>query len=759
MATLSDTLQQNQKTLQRGPNGELAYGSQPTQPSLQQLTGAAGLPAAPITPIGQASIGANPDQMKMAGTPQQKTAALNQSISQTPQAAVSVPQPPAGTQNLQQTLAEQQTSNQTTAEQQVQQQKSKDLANLGGLGDRVQSFIDSQKQAIGNAAGSQLTTGVSTTATNPLNGQPLSPDQQAALTKWAANPQDPNAVLAANQALGANVSDTTAKTLDPAQLSQLYNSATQTISAGAQSTVAPSLAVSDLIRDPKFGYDLPTLSNLLGVDQPTLANMNAQQLANAVAGVTSSQFNTTQQLQGQINSGLLGAAGTGLAQQAHRSNAATGVAASEQQMQNLSNSVSNADQVQFNGQTYTAEQLLGNSGISNIITTALNAGPNSTQMQQIQANEPQLYQYITQHQAALTQAANQMSGAATQFNTNIQSAQQMASDWGDVFGGAATLQSGVTGARGSAIVSAASQLSPEQQTAVKSQLQTLTANNPQLAQEMGNLQGPQAASVIQSVATNSPAWQSYQQGIQKAQAAQQIDTSTPQGQDAALQLLTGDGSMSMAKLQQMSSAAQAQQNLGMGSNTVLSQFGGQMPTAQQLQQLLQNNIQSPSLSNLASGQNQPSGQIQLAGPSPTALSAAQQSALTKLQGQASTPGQLTGNDLQAAGLTLDEALSLKPGQSNIDPSALQNLQISLRNQNTGSLIGKALNASTDPTAQISSLQQLLGSADAQHINNEEVNNQIQTIQDAVNASTDAAKKAQIQKQIQGITQYVQNSRF
>lgn len=69
MATLADTLK---KQTVRGPGGQL---SETTPEELQSLTDKAGLQAPPLTPLGGAMIGANPDQQKMIIRKAQKLAA------------------------------------------------------------------------------------------------------------------------------------------------------------------------------------------------------------------------------------------------------------------------------------------------------------------------------------------------------------------------------------------------------------------------------------------------------------------------------------------------------------------------------------------------------------------------------------------------------------------------------------------------------------------------------------------------------------
>ncbi len=163
MATLTETLRKNkqQSQLTRGADGSLQENS---KKDITQLTNENGLATAPTTAIGAGMLGANPDVQKMMGTPAQLSAALNkQQDTAKPQA------------NLQTALRQQQVRTATTADESQKMQKSKDMENLGGLGDRVVSFINTQKQLLQTQADNVQTAGApQAQAQTQFQGQDIS---------------------------------------------------------------------------------------------------------------------------------------------------------------------------------------------------------------------------------------------------------------------------------------------------------------------------------------------------------------------------------------------------------------------------------------------------------------------------------------------------------------------------------------------------------------------------------------------------------
>jgi hypothetical protein len=399
MATLTETLRKNkqQSQLTRGADGSLQENS---KKDITQLTEQNGLATAPTTAIGAGMLGANPDVQKMMGTPAQLSAALNKKQDTAkPQA------------NLQTALRQQQARTTATAEESQKMQKSKDMEDLGGLGDRVVSFINTQKQLLQAQADNVQTAGApQAQAQTQFQGQDISrlAPQLEALRNDPTNMQ---LMLEVQQSLGMD----TTKQLDPAQINSLYEDATSTISRQGASVIDDSLNVSNLINDPNFGYSPAQLSELLGLPEANIAGMSVGQLRDQINKTIEQEYNQAQTLQQQAGSTQLGAAERGLARQAGRELSATGVRATEADMQNLQSQIESADVVSFAGKRLKVDELLKDETISGIIKEYLEAGPDSEIRKQVDSSEPALKDFIAKNQAALQDAASQLEAGASEF--------------------------------------------------------------------------------------------------------------------------------------------------------------------------------------------------------------------------------------------------------------------------------------------------------------------------------------------------------
>lgn len=402
MPTLQETIRKSGNPLVRDANGVL---TQQSNKGIQQLTQQAGLVAPPSTAIGAGMIGAGPDTQKMMGSPAQKKAALS--------LAPSAPQ-----QDLSTAVRTAQARSQTTGEEQGKLQKSTDMSNLGGLGDRVTDFIDSQRQKLSAAAPEAVQAQTAQTVQgNQINGLPNNITGDALvsvkqlLTQLHANPSDQNLQLQLNQALGYDVKNQ----LDPAQISSLYESAVDSISRGGAGTVDDKLTTADLINGGKFGYSAEQLSGLLGLPPEQIAQLSVGQLRDTINQVTDREFNQSQTLQDQATSGNLGTAERGLARQAGKEASATGIRASEADMGRLQQSIANADEVAFGGKEYKVDDLLKDETISNIIKDYMESGEGSDIRKQVEASEPGLVKFIQDHQAVLQDATSKLETGAGEF--------------------------------------------------------------------------------------------------------------------------------------------------------------------------------------------------------------------------------------------------------------------------------------------------------------------------------------------------------
>lgn len=384
MGSLADKL----KKTTRDANGQLAEQS---PEEVQSLASKAGLASAPLTPMGTAAIGGNEHQQKMAGAPNQKMAALSMSMQPGMDLATATRQG--------------QVRSQATAPEQATQQKGQDLQALGGVGDRVNDLINAQRSRLASAAP------VEAQAVDQFNGRDLS-SIKPLLAQLRSNPGDMNLQLAVNKELGYDIS----RQLSPDEINSLYESSVNTITKGANGNIDHDLTVTDLINNGSMGYDAPTLAHLLGVPEEQLSTMTVAQLRNQVNQVQANEFSKSAETDQAQQSTQLGTAERQLAHQAGMENARVGTRSSEADVQKVEQAIANGDQVQFGGKSYTVEDLLSDSNISDIISNYMNSAPGSPGRTQLEQSEPELIKFIQGNQAVLHDAAERLSRGATDFH-------------------------------------------------------------------------------------------------------------------------------------------------------------------------------------------------------------------------------------------------------------------------------------------------------------------------------------------------------
>lgn len=389
MATLQQTLRglpQANDQLTRGPGGVLQRGS-----TLQQATQQAGLAAAPTTPMAAQMTGASAQAAKMAGTPQQMQAALQQSTE-----AVTL-----GT-----ALRRKQYGREATAEELGAMSKSADMQKLGGLGDRVTKMISTEYGKL-SAAQAQLT------PTAEYSGKDLAPifPELEIIKTNPTSPEAMSAMVRVNTYLGKDPNSV----LSATEFNKLYQDAQTAITSVAKTTIrdVESIPIAEVVSD--LGYDLPTLSALLEVPELDLQKYTVKQLQDRINQVATEEFAQTQRLQEQAVSPLVGVAERGLAREAARELSAVGVRATEADIQRLTGELSRADQVTFMGQTRAYADWLADDEVSAMIKEVVDSPADSQLRKDVKSQAPDFYNFITRNEAALKQAASQIETGTSKF--------------------------------------------------------------------------------------------------------------------------------------------------------------------------------------------------------------------------------------------------------------------------------------------------------------------------------------------------------
>jgi hypothetical protein len=531
MATLADTLRKRQeKQLVRGPGGIL---SETSQPDTQQLAGQAGLVIPPTTPIGVAMIGGNPDQQKMAGTPAQLNAALNKARDAA-----------APESSLQTALRRQQVRTQATAQEAGKLQKSADMQALGGLGDRVTNFIDAQRQLL-QEQGQEAATGggVEVAAVDKFAETNLVPIKDK-LKELRKNPNNMQLMLEIQQALGMDIN----KQLAPGEVEKLYEEAVSAIARGGAEVVDDALTVEDLLTQPDFGYDVNSLSELLGVPADQLVNYNLTQLRQQISAVADQEFAQTQQLAQQAGSTQLGVAERGLARQAGMEASRVGLRSTEADVARIEEQIQRADRVLFGGQEYSVDQLLQDETISKIINDYMKSGPDSEFRKIVERGEPGLINFIKQNEAVIADATEKLELGASEFKQIQDSNKELQSKpfggiklddslASQIIPGFGTLQAQRVDPNTVPLLKYVTSKGPQAGTAVASELNAAVQNNPTLTKQVPRLTEQQ----LTNLGIENGAGSLWAQAKSSDDTYKQIRNIAPSDTNALLQIKFGPG--------------------------------------------------------------------------------------------------------------------------------------------------------------------------------------------------------------------------
>ena len=405
MATLKQTLRglpQADDQISRGPGGVLQRG-----PTLQEATKAAGLAAAPTTPLAAQMTGASTQAAKMAGTPQQMQAALQQATQA----------PTLGT-----ALRQKQYGREVTAAEAGAMSKSADMQKLGGLGDRVTKMVQNEYDKLSAVTAkpaaateyagkdiTQIAGDLEIVRTNPTSQE--AKEAMVRINTFLGK-TDPNAVLEATE------------------FNKLYQDAQTAIGGAAAIAIRDvrDIPISEVVGD--LGYDLPALAGLLNVPEQDLQKYTVKQLQDKVDQVSREEFSRAQQLQQQATSPLVGAAERGLAREAGRELSVTGVRASEADMQRLASEIDSADQVSLMGQTKSYADWLADDEISAMVKEVLDSPANSQLRKDLKEQAPDFYNFVTRNETALKAASANIETGATQFKQIQESNKKAIEDLG-----------------------------------------------------------------------------------------------------------------------------------------------------------------------------------------------------------------------------------------------------------------------------------------------------------------------------------------
>lgn len=536
--------------LQQGFKAGNQLGQASTE-EIGQLAGAAEQPVLPTNPLQGTTLGANPDQAKMLGTPANKLNALRYSIRQ------SMDQGTASRRNEAQVMDAQAQKDKADRAAQLQQ-----LA--GTLDGRVQALAISTLNAQqGTESGLRLDP--SATAGVPAESQAEFTQLMGKVGNGTVTGNDLarlNAILG-NTEVGSQL---TAQALK----SKFMSGSTQ-LGDALKAGLADSMKASELDMSQLAPGGKADVATLLGMTEEEIDEMTVTDLLGAVQTKQQADFTATQRLQDQATSPLLGQAQRAEARAALRGEAAGGALSAEDSIKDIQQQLDTANTVQIGQDSVPVEKLLSDEYLSGLVKSFLD-DPASSSSAALRADSPDLVEWIETNRAGLEQLTAGIDKASADFSalqeTNKKLVQpadpdyagpaisqdalkQIIPDWGNLRGEAysdATLPAIVNFAKNSGVPASI-------RAGVVDGLNKLATKYPQYAKEMGSLT---PADIYQMGLDKPGAMQNYVDFLDNSAYLQMADTSTP----AALLSSVGIGPESEQQLTEL----RRMQSLGIGSS-------------------------------------------------------------------------------------------------------------------------------------------------------------------------------------------------
>lgn len=487
-------------SLKRNAQGQLVEEVNPLQ-KLAQERGQ----QIPMTPLGASMAGANPDQQKMVGVPNQKQAAIRINNDQTTTTAEAA-------------AAKQYKQPQSQQQQSITERAKELAATLADTHGQVGTYIANAMQQMAPPPAPGL---AAPTPADPAQQQVVTGAFSAAqslLTSGRAV-NDPAVVTEINKLMAA-----TGLTAD--QLTQQLTSNAQSGTSGAGQAAAGavqnSVSVGNLL--PQLDTSAGELASLLGVPEAEIAGMSLDQLSLAIeslgqqTGVSGTQQASTSQALGQAERAGMREMG--------REQSASGARTTADSLGQLSQSVAAGDRVQFGGQEYTTEQLLADDNISRLVSDYLlnPESPEAKRLTSDPASKP-LVAFAEKYRDSLTQAAQQMGqavGAAQSISTANQklgtfangsqlAPELMSAIYGDT-------QSGPTQLTRTGLLQTIDSFPEAEQQQVVSQVNALVSKLPWAAKELSESLTPQA---IRNLNKNNT-WAEYGNSLTQRKQLEEI---------------------------------------------------------------------------------------------------------------------------------------------------------------------------------------------------------------------------------------------
>lgn len=343
-----------------------------TDEELQNLSQSQGMQQPPTSPIAANMIGASTDAAKMAGTPAQRISARN---------------------TLQTAQRQEQATAPTQQSKQTNQQGTQLQQTYGDLQPRVQNLISKYLTPPSSAPVPQAGAQISQSALTGLN---LSPEDSTAVSATIQKGLQNSASLtnADWQLLSQKAGIT-----DLTHLSNFVDTGATT-----QNAVASQVSDQALAKDAKIADNDITA---LGLD-PITATI--QQVQQAVQNQIQDEFSQVNAAKQQALNPNLGPQERMAAMQQLKNLGASGVFATDQEMQGLKSTVDSADIINFNGQPMSVKDLLSDKNISDTVSHYLMDPDFAAELKK---NNPDFASFIDSNSNALKDLTTKLDSAGS----------------------------------------------------------------------------------------------------------------------------------------------------------------------------------------------------------------------------------------------------------------------------------------------------------------------------------------------------------
>lgn len=385
--TILDRVNKNKKLVRDPVTGQLVEMS---ESGIQEEAKQLGMQAPPTSPLGGAGMGSSPDQAKMLGDGRQKAAAFKMAVEPS--------------QSLQTAQRRDTGIRQATQGEQQAAQKSQALQALDTItSSRVKNLVSAEIAA----ASPEITQ--STALTVKEDAPPAYLDK---LSTIAAEPTS----AAGRQSLVDLANQLREE--DPSKSPELIEQEISDMLGGADlgGAVAESLSTIMVVGSPEnLGLE-PTeydeVAAALGITSEQLADMQLSELSEKLEGLERDEMQRTQELQDLATNPNVSAAARQEARRELRELGASGVRATEEDLEQLVDQVEAGQTVSFGGQDYTVDELLSEDTLSQLVSDYLSDEEFAAKLTE---SEPEFAAFIEQNKAVLEDATDELDQAGESF--------------------------------------------------------------------------------------------------------------------------------------------------------------------------------------------------------------------------------------------------------------------------------------------------------------------------------------------------------